>query len=417
MTVTQSETSSSGGVDLDILLRLLDVGILILDQRGHVVKINSAAEALFDIGTRPVSGRSLIEVLPSINLDRRVDEALAGKTSRGPIVWATARSARTLSITTAPFGVEGGAVVLVIDETEKAERERMRLEFVANVSHELRTPLSAIKLMVETLLDMPEEREPREKFLPLIAGEVERVITLVADLLDLARSEGGRLRLRWERIDLAPIVENALRNLQPRAEELRITLASELHPAEMNGDSDRLTQVVFNLVENALKYTLPTGRIDVRVSRDAEAVHLVVQDTGEGIPFLDLPHVFERFYVVERSRAREAAGTGLGLAIVKHVVKAHGGSVSAQSELGVGSVFTCTFPNVDSDVDPLSSAVPKDMHTDDAARPEFETQRNEFCISDKKRKELSKALSVSCGLLPSARALATCRVPVLGLRT
>ena len=256
----------------------------------------------------------------------------------------TVNGMRSLVIAALPFGAQGEVLVVVIDETKKAELERTQREFVSNVSHELRTPLAAIKLMVETLIATPREPPARELFLPQIQAEVERVIALVEDLLELARTEAGSFRLRRERVDLSAVVEGVLRTLCPRAARARIELRSSLQPAFVDGDAARLTQVVVNLVDNALKYTPSGGGVDVGIDVDERSVRLMVRDTGEGIPYNDLPHVFERFYVVDRSRARELAGTGLGLSIVKQVIEAHGGEVEAESELGTGSTFVCRFP-------------------------------------------------------------------------
>jgi two-component system phosphate regulon sensor histidine kinase PhoR len=328
----------------DQLMRSITVGVIMLDGRGYIVSLNAAAGAIFEIGNRPVLGRAIIELIPSFDLDRRVRDALAGHPSRGTIAVSGAAEPRTLTVTTVPIDGMAGAVVIASDETRVHELERARREFVSSVSHELRTPLSSIKLMVDTLEDRPDDGEASSLFLPRIGREVDRMVQLVEDLLDLARVEAGRMRFRRERVDLADVAAAAVRNFEQRAARLEVVLRFDGAAAAVDGDENRLAQVVVNLVDNALRHTAPGGRVTVRVGpRDAEAV-LVVRDTGMGIPYRDLPHVFERFYVVDRSRAREAGGTGLGLSIVKQIVEAHGGTVLADSELGRGSTFTCSFP-------------------------------------------------------------------------
>ena len=197
--------------------------------------------------------------------------------------------------------------------------------------------------MIETILADPADNEALDLFLPRIKREVDRMVQLVEDLLDLTRAESGRLRLRREDVDLASVANNIMRTVEPRAAQLGVALTFEGEAARIDGDPDRLAQVLVNLIDNALRHTPAGGSVAVRVSRHESAALLVVRDTGVGIPYNDLPHVFERFYVVERSRAREAAGTGLGLSIVKQIVEAHGGTVTADSEFGLGATFTCVF--------------------------------------------------------------------------
>lgn len=326
------------------LLRSITIGIVTLDRRGYVTLLNAAAGVIFDIGSRPVLGRAIIELVPSFDLDRRVNDALAGHPSRGTISLSGVAGGRTLTVATLPIDGAEGAIVIAADETRLHELEKTRREFVSSVSHELRTPLSSIKLMIETLLDRPDDAEARSIFLPRVNEEVDRMVQLVADLLELTRAEAGQLRLRRSEVDLHAVAASTIRTFEQRAAQLDLTLRLSGEPTRIDGDENRLAQVVVNLVDNALRHTPAHGVVAVAVSaRGAEAV-LQVRDTGAGIPYRDLPHVFERFYVVDRSRAREAGGTGLGLSIVKQIVEAHGGVVTAESELGAGSTFTCVFP-------------------------------------------------------------------------
>jgi two-component system phosphate regulon sensor histidine kinase PhoR len=235
------------------------------------------------------------------------------------------------------------------DETRLVELERARREFISNVSHELRTPLAGIKLMVETCVASPEDTELPGIFLPQIASEIDRLVKLVEDLLELARTEGGLMRLRKQTVDLGRTAAAAIHVFAERASNADIELVLDTdRTVTVDADPDRLAQVIINLVENALRHTPPGGTITVEVADSPERADLIVRDTGVGIPFKDLPHIFERFYVVDRSRAREATGIGLGLAIVKGVMDAHGGTVSVESELGKGATFTCSFPKSES---------------------------------------------------------------------
>lgn len=326
------------------LVRALRVGILTLDERSRITALNATAASIFGIDERTAVGRSLIEAIPSFELDQRVRNAVEGQPSRRELLLDRPGGERSLTVAALPAGDGEGAIVVATDETRLRELEQMRRDFVSNVSHELRTPLSSINLMLETILSTDFDDEALRLFLPRVKDEVDRMTQMVAGLLDLARVETGHIRLRSEEFDLAELAQRTVATFQPRAEQLGIALRFEGDRTAMRGDPDRLTQVVVNLVDNALRNTPPGGSVAIAVERRNGSALLQVGDTGSGIPYADLPHVFERFYVVDRSRARESSGTGLGLSIVKHIVEAHGGTASVESEFGFGSKFTCAFP-------------------------------------------------------------------------
>jgi two-component system phosphate regulon sensor histidine kinase PhoR len=310
-----------------------------VDERARVRVFNAAAGELFGVDRARALGRAIIEVVPSVDLERMVEEALAaGPCSRDVILGRGTRE-RYVGVTAQPY--ENGAIVIAVDRTALLAAEKMRSDFIGNVSHELRTPLSAMKLMLETVLVADDDAEARTLFLPQIQDEVERMIGLVEDLLELARSESGTVRLRRERFDLGDVAASTVNTFAQRADALSLELELEA-PAPVTVDADRgsLRQVAVNLVDNALRHTPPGGSVVVEVRREGDDALLVVRDTGVGIPFADLPRVFERFYVVDRSRSREHTGTGLGLAIAKHLVEAHGGSLTAESVYGQGATFT-----------------------------------------------------------------------------
>lgn len=326
------------------LLRSLTVGVVTVDARGQIDALNAAAATIFELGARPVLGRALIEAIPSFELDRRVREALGGHPSRGRITFGSARDSPTLAVATLPLDGTDGALVIASDETRLFELEQTRRDFISSVSHELRTPLSSINLMIETVLDNDGDQEALDLFLPRIKQEVDRMVHLVVDLLELAKAESGQLRLRRETIDVTKLATTALANFEPRAERLGVRLKLTGEAAPLDGDPDRLAQVFVNLIDNALRHTPTGGTVDVSVVPQEGALTIVVRDTGVGIPFNDLPHIFERFYVVDRSRTRDSAGTGLGLSIVKQIVEAHGGTIVADSVFGRGATLTCVFP-------------------------------------------------------------------------
>jgi two-component system phosphate regulon sensor histidine kinase PhoR len=327
------------------VLAAFPLAAFLIDSGGVVRFVNSAAEELFGISASRSIGQALIAVVPSVAMERQVLAAIAGETSMRDITIGDFARERTLGITAHPF--EGGAVAVAADRTALLAIEQVRREFVANVSHELRTPLSAIKLMLETVLISDDDAEARTLFLPQIAGEVDRMIRLVEDLLELARSEAGTLPLRREVFDLTEVATSVVNTFAQRSIAAGVELDLDA-PEEVFVDADRnrLTQVALNLLDNALRHTPPGGTVSVEVASEGRNALLRVRDTGRGIPYHDLPHIFERFYVVDRSRSREHTGTGLGLSIARHLVEAHGGTLSAHSIYGRGATFVCRLPRI-----------------------------------------------------------------------
>ncbi|MDQ6779959.1 MAG: ATP-binding protein [Candidatus Eremiobacteraeota bacterium] len=330
---------------IDAVLEALPVGIIIIGEDLRIRVFNQTAAGIFNVSSQPAAGRALIEIVRSFELDRRLAAALRDAVEESGEVAYRAAQERTLLVTTRVLSSPAGqreALAIVSDLTPMRELESLRREFVSNVSHELRTPLTAVKLMVETLRS-GVDRTASEEFLTSIAQETERMIKLVEDLLDLARLETGKLELRLGAVDLNELCQQAVDGQAQRAAAVGISLhcAVASEPLVISADRDKLYQVLVNLLDNALRHTPPHGSIAVSASRHNGDVRLVVQDTGSGIPSAALAHIFERFYVVDAARAKTQSGTGLGLAIVKHIIEVHGGSISVESALGVGTTFSC----------------------------------------------------------------------------
>ena len=240
-----------------------------------------------------------------------------------------------------------GAVVVFHDVTRLKKLENLRQEFVANVSHELRTPLAVVRGNVETLLEEPPpEPSVAKKFLLGIQRNASRLEALLGDLLMLSTFESPQVRLHLERVALRPLVEAVLGEmataLRARGHTVQVDLPADLPPAY--GEAARLTQVFSNLLDNAIKYSPPGGRLAIRAAARLGEIECCVEDHGPGIAPEHLPRIFERFYRVDRARSRELGGTGLGLSIVKHLVQAHGGRVWVESRIGKGSAFYFTLP-------------------------------------------------------------------------
>ena len=224
--------------------------------------------------------------------------------------------------------------------------DEARNQFVSNASHELKTPLATIKILVESMIyqdDMPPEL--RREFLTDIDREIDRLSSVVGDLLTLVHIDSHKLRLRREMMVFSETVRESVKRLQPlaqkRGQEISVEIADQ---CEMFADPGKLAQVCYNIIENAIKYTPDGGKIAVSLRRMGRDAVLDISDTGVGIPEEDLPHVFDRFYRVDKARSRETGGTGLGLSIVQQIVRLHAGSVTVQSKRGEGTTFTVQLP-------------------------------------------------------------------------
>jgi two-component system, OmpR family, phosphate regulon sensor histidine kinase PhoR len=325
-------------------------GVVLLDAAQNVLFVNERAAQLLDLGI-PVIGKKIWETVRHRRLQQLVATALKADAPvreeldwHGPVPRELAAYVSRLAGKPTP-----GAVLVLHDVTELHRLERMRQDFVANVSHELKTPLTVIKVNVETLMagaaDDPEARTP---FLEQIQTQSERLHALILDLLSLARIESGAATLELESVALEPLITTELDRHRPRAEARRQTLHStppaEAAPIAAWADRDALVTILDNLVDNALKYTPEGGRVTVRWFRSDGCACVEVEDNGIGIPEADQPRVFERFYRVDKARARELGGTGLGLSIVKHLTQAMQGSVALASEPEKGSRFTVRLP-------------------------------------------------------------------------
>jgi two-component system, OmpR family, phosphate regulon sensor histidine kinase PhoR len=329
------------------ILDALDDGVLLLDGAGRLLVANPAVRSWFGLPDDLRPGLPVKRVLgvPQVNaLAEQAAEVKAPVVGTLTLVFPEPRTLAMRAFPLADRGPTGRIVVTMTDITQRRRLEVLRRDFVANASHELKTPVAAVRALAETLLTaLPDDPDAGRRFAERIGREAERLDVLVRDLLDLSRVERGTLDV--EPVDLVGLVKEIVGGYADRAEERRIKLSTELQPGiSVRGDRAQLGLLLSNLIDNALRYTAAKGSVGVRLDGAESRAVLQVADTGEGIPALELPRIFERFYRVDKARVRQTGGTGLGLAIVRHVAEAHGGTVRADSELARGSTFTVALP-------------------------------------------------------------------------
>jgi two-component system phosphate regulon sensor histidine kinase PhoR len=327
-----------------IMAAMVD-GVIATDRSGRVMLANRAAKELLG----PPPGAPGRDGVGWPRLRAVLDDAATHGRVTAEELPPSETANRLVEVHCAPIpgdgGRPGGAVAVLRDVTELRRLERARRELTANVSHELRTPLTSIKGFAETLLAgaMRDERTCRH-FLEIIDQEANRLVKLVDDLLDLSRLESKRLSLELGQVRVGDVVADAVTKMRQLAGGRALELRPAPDDVTVLADRDRLAQVMTNLLDNAIKFTPEGGRIAVGWRALNGEVEVTVADNGPGISPADLPHIFERFYKTDRSRAAAAGGTGLGLAITKHIVEAHGGRIRVASAPGEGTTFAFTLP-------------------------------------------------------------------------
>ncbi|MCR4426078.1 MAG: ATP-binding protein [Firmicutes bacterium] len=336
---------------LEALVLGMPDALLATDARGRIVLANPAAERVTGTSYRVMSGKHILEILREHQLADLVDRALAGGDVGEAEIPVLREQQLVLRATAAPVrrgeGPTAGTIIILRDVTEVKHLEQVRADFVANVSHELRTPLTSIRGFVETLLDgAMNDPDTCRRFLTILDRDTERLARLINDLMDLSKLEASGSLPPFERVDLFEVAAETVALLGVRAAEKSIRVENAIEPdlPAVWGNPDMLQQVLYNLIENGIKYTPEGGEIKLTAIAKDGFVTVSCSDTGIGIPAHALPRIFERFYRVDRTRSRDLGGTGLGLALVKHAVERQGGTVTVESTVGQGSVFRFTVP-------------------------------------------------------------------------
>ena len=333
---------------VETILKHMADGVMAFDSSGKIIHINPAAKKLMRI--HKIENMTFDDIFS--DTEPKISQALISadmSTKERSIKRANVE----IKLYFAKFRTKektGGIVVVLQDITEQQRLDNSRREFVANVSHELRTPLTTIKGYAETLLYSAEENDFDKdnfiSFLNVINNESDRMTRLVKDLLVLSRLDYGKKGLKKEKFDLSALVESVVAKQEINAKSAHLTLTYEplsaLLPFE--GDRDAMEQVLVNIISNAIKYTGSDGKIYVASGKMYDSVYIKIKDNGIGIPKEDLPHIFERFYRVDKARSREKGGTGLGLAISHDIIAAHGGSIKINSIYGAGTEVVIILP-------------------------------------------------------------------------
>lgn len=340
----------AGKTRLATLLENLSEGVLVIGHDRSVRMVNREAIALLGI-TGEVEGRPYTDVIRSPELLSCIDALRRGPSFPARDITLASRDgkARTLRVTGTSVSYRDNEIrdlmLTLRDITEEKRLAQIKSEFVSNASHELRTPLTNIRGYLEAVQDALREGQPvNTAFLDTAHANALRMELLVGDLLELSRAESGSIPLMIEELPIVAFLESVVAPMRPAIEQAGVTLVVSGTDAPLRADFRKLSVALSNLLENAVKYGRPEGTISLSGELSGQECLFEVADDGPGIAFEHLPRIFERFYRVEKGRSRQLGGTGLGLSIVRHIVESHGGAVSVESQVGVGTRFRIRIP-------------------------------------------------------------------------
>ncbi|HXD74343.1 MAG TPA: ATP-binding protein [Vicinamibacterales bacterium] len=333
---------------MEAILAGMIEGVIVVDPQGRLQLVNDAAKKMLKLDDDHTLGRHYLESIRHPAIAELVGAALAGRTPDALQMSPPRDASRTIMARAAAAagGSDHGAVLVLHDITDLRRADQIRRDFVANVSHELRTPLTAIRGYVEALSDGDASPDDNRRFLDIIERHTERMERLVKDLLRLARLDAGQETLDIGTLDTRNLIHGVVTELSSELEQRhqKVEIAIGAGAEQLRADPTKIHDALRNLIANAVTYSPERTTIRVETARSNSSVTLSVSDEGPGIPEEDLSRVFERFYRVDKSRARDPGGTGLGLAIVKHLVELHGGEVTAVNRAGGGATVSVRLP-------------------------------------------------------------------------
>jgi len=338
--------------EMEAVLSSMIEGVVAMDKQGRIVSINKAAATLLNIDAQHMKSRMVEEVIRNVDLQEFIKRTLNSKVPTEMDISLPVEGDRLFQLHGVPLPTEAGskirAVIVLNDMTRMRRLENVRREFVANVSHELKTPVTSIQGFVEALLEgAMNDHKQAERFLKIIARHSDRLNSIIEDLLTLSRLEEDKERkeISFEVMELKSVLASAIELSSTKAEDKQMKIeliCQDDTKAKIN--AALLEQAMINLIDNAIKYSSSGDIIRIIAEQKNNETAISVEDNGCGIAPEHLPRIFERFYVVDKSRSRKLGGTGLGLAIVKHIAQVHDGSVTVESSPGAGSTFTIHLP-------------------------------------------------------------------------
>jgi two-component system phosphate regulon sensor histidine kinase PhoR len=335
---------------LSTLIDNTESGLMLLDERGYIHLVNRKFIDIFGENEKDYIGSLYYDALDNETIQETVQKVfLYERKVKESFKHHVNIEEMYIEVSGAPIINERnmlkGAVLVLHDITEMKRLEGMRKDFVANVSHELRTPITSIKGFSETLLDgAMHDEEMMVEFLTIIYNESDRIQNLIEDLLALSKLEGDNFMLVLHDVNVLDLYESIKPAISYNAEQKNINLTADVEDIDFKADKNRISQVIINLVDNAINYTPENGNVSLRIYKEEDKVKISVSDTGIGIPEKEIPRIFQRFYRVDKARTRDSGGTGLGLAIVKHIIEVHNGEISVESVVDKGTTITATLP-------------------------------------------------------------------------
>lgn len=329
--------------EFETITENMQEGLLVLDAKGEVLSCNKGARRL--VGVDHVPEKENVFALNRTEGFRRcITAALAGNHEEVTME-SDSRSYQLLANPVTEDGLVAGVVLLLFDNTEKADREKLRREFTANVSHELKTPLTSISGFAEIMKNGMVKAEDVPRFANNIYDEAQRLISMVQDIIQLSRLDEAQETMEKTEVNVALIAETVAKRLEGQAAQRNIVFHIETESAVLSGVPHVLEEMIYNLCDNAIRYNKDNGSVTLKVEKHPDDITVTVADTGIGIPYGEQERVFERFYRVSRSRSKEIDGTGLGLSIVKHGALLHQATVKMESEVDKGTTIRLIFPN------------------------------------------------------------------------
>ena len=329
--------------EFETITENMQEGLLVLDAKGEVLSCNKGARRLLGLDHVPEK-ENVFALNRTEGFRRCITAALAGNHEEVTME-SDSRSYQLLANPVTEDGLVAGVVLLLFDNTEKADREKLRREFTANVSHELKTPLTSISGFAEIMKNGMVKAEDVPRFANNIYDEAQRLISMVQDIIQLSRLDEAQETMEKTEVNVALIAETVAKRLEGQAAQRNIVFHIETESAVLSGVPHVLEEMIYNLCDNAIRYNKDNGSVTLKVEKHPDDITVTVADTGIGIPYGEQERVFERFYRVSRSRSKEIDGTGLGLSIVKHGALLHQATVKMESEVDKGTTIRLIFPN------------------------------------------------------------------------